>query len=233
MNDRWTDRLSEYLDGDLPPAERGELEAHLETCASCAAALDDLRDVVARARGLRELDASIGIGSDLWPGIEARIRDLPAPRTGPAPGRAGGGSAGHRMGLAVPQLAAVAAVVIAVAGVVLWIASDFGRRDEIARAAADSHRITAVAASTDQARDARTEIARLKQSLESRRGRIDPELYGSLRESVQSVEDAVEDAARALDADPGNPYIKAHLEEMRARQLDLLRRAVALADGAE
>ena len=30
MSDRWIDRLSDYLDGELP-AERAALEAHLET----------------------------------------------------------------------------------------------------------------------------------------------------------------------------------------------------------
>ena len=30
MADKWTDRLSEYLDGDLPLSERVEVERHLE-----------------------------------------------------------------------------------------------------------------------------------------------------------------------------------------------------------
>ena len=48
----WTDRLSDYLDGELPPAERNSLEAHLETCAECARVLEELRTVVSRTRGL-------------------------------------------------------------------------------------------------------------------------------------------------------------------------------------
>jgi hypothetical protein len=47
------------------------------------------------------------------------------------------------------------------------------------------------------------------------------------------MEQAVQESSRALDVDPGNPYIKAHLDELRERQLDLLRRAVSLAGGAE
>ncbi len=34
MNDQWTDRLSEYLDGELADAERVALEAHLASCAA-------------------------------------------------------------------------------------------------------------------------------------------------------------------------------------------------------
>jgi len=35
MNDQWTDRLSEYVDGGLASGERAALEAHLATCADC------------------------------------------------------------------------------------------------------------------------------------------------------------------------------------------------------
>jgi hypothetical protein len=47
------------------------------------------------------------------------------------------------------------------------------------------------------------------------------------------VEAAVEQARLALEADPDDPYLVAHLEELAKRQLELLRRAVDLADGAE
>ena len=52
MSDQWTDRLSEYLDDELPPDERAELEAHLRHCAACGAVLADLKRIVTRARGL-------------------------------------------------------------------------------------------------------------------------------------------------------------------------------------
>ena len=55
MSDVWTDRLSEYLDDELPPGERAALEGHLAQCAECSATLADLRRVVARARALESL----------------------------------------------------------------------------------------------------------------------------------------------------------------------------------
>jgi len=233
MNDRWTDRLSDYLDGRLLPQDRRELTAHLETCDDCAAVLDDLRDLVTRARGLRELDASIGVGSDLWPGIEARIRELPVSSVRPAPDASRGGWTGHRLSLSIPQLAAACLGVIAVSTAALWFASDFVRRDDATRTAAGAHRVTAVPASNDAADAALSEIHQLKTILAGRRDRIDPETFRSLEGSVASVESAVDEARRALEVDPENPYIQAHLEEMRGRQLKLLRRAVVLAGGAE
>jgi anti-sigma factor RsiW len=48
------DRLSALLDGALTPIEAAEVRAHLETCAECAAELDDVR---AARRAVRELPA--------------------------------------------------------------------------------------------------------------------------------------------------------------------------------
>jgi len=232
MSDRWTDRLSEYLDGDLAPEERAEMESHLAACPACAAALQDLGDLVSRARGLRELDASIGVGSDLWPGIEARIRDLPVSSVRPLPERRGGGGWGSRGLFTLPQLAAACVAAIALSSAIFWVANDIAHRGDIARGA-ESRRATAVTASSEAARAAGAEIEALRKSLHDRRDQLDPETLGALEASVATMEAAVDDARRALDADPDNPYVQAHLDEMRARQLDLLRRAVRLAGGAE
>jgi anti-sigma factor RsiW len=45
MKDLWTDRLSEYLDGELPAAAGHALEQHVAGCDACRATLDDLRAV--------------------------------------------------------------------------------------------------------------------------------------------------------------------------------------------
>src|SRR5207249_1924131 len=111
MHDPWTDRLSEYLDGDVSDDERYAVESHLAGCPDCAAALDELKQVVERARtaGPRPPRA------DLWPGIAERL------------GGAGGGRAApfrarepRRVSFTLPQLAAAAVVLIAVSGGVAW-----------------------------------------------------------------------------------------------------------------
>ena len=105
MTDRWMDRLSEYLDGDLAPSERAALEAHLPGCAPCRAALDDLRHVVARAHGL----VGRPVGTELWGGIATRIGASGAPVVDLAARRAR-----HRITLSLPQLAAAAVLLVAV-----------------------------------------------------------------------------------------------------------------------
>ena len=38
MHDEWTDRLSDYLDGELSAEEYSAVEAHLRDCAHCSVA---------------------------------------------------------------------------------------------------------------------------------------------------------------------------------------------------
>ena len=65
----WTEKLSDYLDGDLSGDERAGLEAALQGDA-------ELRRVVEELRAVKNTAASLpqhAPQSDLWSGIEARI----------------------------------------------------------------------------------------------------------------------------------------------------------------
>src|SRR5262249_41125643 len=46
------ERLSAFLDGELPPADRAAVEGHLRQCAACAHELEELAAVDALAREL-------------------------------------------------------------------------------------------------------------------------------------------------------------------------------------
>ncbi len=49
--DLFTDRLSDYLDGEeLSATERAAIEAHLATCGACRTTLAELEAVAARGR---------------------------------------------------------------------------------------------------------------------------------------------------------------------------------------
>src|SRR2546429_882504 len=105
--DQWTDRLSEYLDGDLGIAERAALEAHVASCAACEAILAELRRVVARAQAIDDQPPT----TDLWPAIAQQI--------GVSSGAEPHGvvslaarRARRRLSFTVPQLAAAAAVLL-------------------------------------------------------------------------------------------------------------------------
>jgi hypothetical protein len=120
--DAWTDRLSEYLDGELSPAERAALDRHLAGCAACRDALDALRRVVAAAG---RIDDRPPVNADLlWSGIAARIGATP-PQGVPAAPRDVASLAEHaerreatrrRFSFTLPQLAAAAVLLMVVSG---------------------------------------------------------------------------------------------------------------------
>lgn len=69
LQDEWTDRLSEYLDDELLPAERLAFEEHLRFCVGCRATLEQLRAVKVRAAALRDRDP----GPHVWTAVAERI----------------------------------------------------------------------------------------------------------------------------------------------------------------
>jgi hypothetical protein len=78
--DEFADRLADYLEGDLPEAVRGAMEAHADVCAGCGQLLVDIGALREEAAALPALTPS----RDLWAGIaeriDARVLPLDAPR---------------------------------------------------------------------------------------------------------------------------------------------------------
>jgi hypothetical protein len=221
MHDEWTGRLSEYLDDELGVEERAALESHLARCPDCAATLSDLREIVGRARtiGPRAPQAN------LWPGIAGRITRAREPR---------------RFSMTLPQLAAAAALLIAVSSVAAWQAAQ-GFRHVDAVPVAHSTQETAVASPTDESvgdmlarpvslADAQYDaaVADLEQALAKGRGRLDKATIAIVEENLTIIDQAIAQARAALASDPANSYLSSHLVEARRKKLDLLRRAAAL-----
>ncbi len=78
------ERLSAYLDGELPVGERAEVAAHLATCSQCRSVLAEMEALDKRAREL-PLDAPPGYFDTLPRRVRDRIEGLsPTRRTAPA-----------------------------------------------------------------------------------------------------------------------------------------------------
>ena len=73
MTEHWTDRLSEYVDGELTHDEQAACEAHLATCGECSTVAEDLRAVARTAAALPADDPD----PELWPGILSAIASGP------------------------------------------------------------------------------------------------------------------------------------------------------------
>src|SRR5262245_48725677 len=114
MKDIWTNRLSEYIDGELDATERDALESHLATCGHCYATLAELRDVVGRAKTLVDREPA----KDLWAGIRAGIDEQRDAQL--TPGRQP--ATRRRFSFSVPQLLAASIALVLMSGGTAWLA---------------------------------------------------------------------------------------------------------------
>ena len=286
MSDRWTDRLSEYLDGELAADEARELEAHLASCAGCREILADLRRIVGGAAALRDREPE----AELWAGIERRIRQEPPQAR--VVSLFDAKRERRRVSFSVPQLLAAGLVLALASAGSVWLALRGGpegvrgpatvaavqvTRDGPAgaerapaapapdgsgspaagdgdvletrdgsddsgaaasppgsgRAGERPRRGTPTAQGAqgsarfagyeDPAYDAA--VADLQAVLEQGRDRLDPRTVQVLEESLGTIDAAIEDARRALAADPANARLNTYLAGTRQRKLELLREA--------
>ena len=228
MSDRWTESISEYLDGGLEAAERRLLEAHVAECAECAAAVEDLRLITSRARGL----PTGAPEADLWPGIEARIRSLgTAARSVPAARR--GGLTAIRFSFSLPQLAVACMALVIVSGGAVWYALRLERPRAPGIFADRSASCTSPASQNAPDHVAIRDVEELGRVLAAGREKLDPATVRSLEESLLIIDVAIRQAKRALDADPNNPYVRAHLDDTMRRKVEFLRRATMLASAPQ
>jgi len=240
MTDRWTELLSDYVDGGLDVAARTGLESHLRGCPDCSETLEDLRIVVARARSLPVAAAAPDV--DLWPGIESRIRggQRPAPVLPVPPPRSRSWSE-RRVSFSLPQLAAACLALAIVSGSAVWYARRSGmeqtvRSGGLIAGTGDQAIAFDAAASTRRAAPAtpsKAGLEELRRILAEGRDKLDPATVKTLEESLAIIEIAIGQAQRALAADPANPYVRAHLNKTMQRKVDLLRQATMLASAPQ
>ncbi len=228
MSDQWTGRLSEYLDGELSPEDRGALESHLRGCVACGAVLADLKRIVARARGLEDRLPE----RDLWPGIAARIGassgETPAIDLARARAR-------RRWSFSLPQLAAAAVALMTLSGATVWLLHPAPPAAVVAGPAAPASAGSGAPAiavssrrpgSADQSYAAA--VSDLERVLEQGRGRLDSTTVRVIERNLATIDSAIAQAQRALAADSASVYLNSHLAETMQRKLDLLRQAAAL-----
>jgi tetratricopeptide (TPR) repeat protein len=221
MHDPFTDRLSDYLDGELGAPERRALEQHLTGCQTCRNTLSELRAVVAHAAALTDTAPE----GDLWRGVAERI----------GPGRNAQRRFSFTFSFTLPQLAAAVLAVMVLSGAALWMARLGGDRTDFPPVDARAQRADDIDASVhirpanfaDAAYD--EAIADLQETLRTERTRLDAETVRVLQANLQAIDAAIEQCREALASDPANVYLNSHLADAKRRKLSLLRRASALA----
>jgi anti-sigma factor RsiW len=219
MNDQWTDRLSEYLDGELDDAERVALEAHLATCAECTTVLADLRRVVARAQALDDRPPA----RDLWAGVAERIGvstdDLAARR------------AQRRVSLSVPQLIAASVALVALSAGAVYLLLRSPTITQTAQTNPVAPTIVPVKWTTkaDSSADHAVQDLRLALADGQRTGRLSPRTVHRIEHSLAVIDSAIAEGKRALSGDPKSGYLNQHLADTMRRKMEFLREANRIA----
>ena len=254
MTTHWTDRLSEYLDGDMSPVDHAACDAHLASCDTCREVLGELQMVITTAHD----DAAQEPGADLWPGILQRIQDAPAEAgagglaTTPeleAHGvvhdfagrelivqrdRASARSSGQFV-FTLPQLALAASLLIAVSAGVSYLAAGRALSRPVAQEApvqAFAEPVMPASADLERANFADAQydeaVADLENILADLRDELNPQTVMVIERNLASIDQAIREARAALDADPANTFLNSHLADARRKKLDLLRRATMI-----
>jgi len=227
----WTDRLSDYLDGELSDQERRAVATHVAGCLECSRTLDELRAVVERARTLAPAEPS----ADLWKAVADRIA---------ADGERPVGSFGtrRRFSFTWPELIAASILLVLVSG---WAALRMNRpapsRAGLQTGSSADVQVRqpggvdlhvgpdAVPANFDDS-EYDAAVGDLQRALQSGRGQLDPATVKIVEQNLAIIDQAVDDARRALAQDPANADLSGYLQETKRRKLDLLRHAAALAE---
>lgn len=222
MTDRWTDSLSDYLDGGLAAPRARELESHLDACEDCRLVLGQLRRVKDAARAL----ADPPVPDDLWAGIASRIGPAGSSSARPAPPL----RLVHRPAASWGRAMAAGVALLLVSAVAIVLATRPANRGGTPQIAArDTVASPAAELASFDAAQVEGEIAELQAALETGRGRLDPKTVEVLEKNLTLIRRATEDAKRALAADPANQDLRNYFAATVQRKLDLLRRATTMA----
>jgi anti-sigma factor RsiW len=226
MSDNWTDRLSEYLDGELPEGERAALESHLRGCGDCSSVLAELREVLAEARTLEDHEPA----QDLWPAISAQIGVASAPRDIIDLGS--GRRSRRQWSFSLPQLAAAGLALMTLSGGSVWLleSSRSSRNNEPPSAATSQMPVVTPISNGGRSatRSYAAAVADLERVLAERQGQLDTTTVRVIQMNLAAIDRAIAQAQKALNADPANMYLNTHLAETMRRKLELLRQAAAL-----
>lgn len=232
---RYDDLLSDYLESTLSLPLRAAVDAHVTSCARCAALLADVRSIVDRAGSLPVLQPS----RDLWRAVAERL-DAPVVSIGAAP------SARRRLRVPVwIGVAAAAAVLVVVSSLVTQQWLERGDRPVPTIGAAPTAPVTQpeslgiestsvmppiltpvgatererVSASVTYGR----EIARLEMILLQRGTALDPTTTAIIENSMRIIDSALVEARAALARDPASRFLTDQVDKTLEKKMELLR----------
>ncbi len=231
MTDKWIDKLSDYLDDEMSPAERALLERRLAEDQELAETLEGLRRVKIHAQAVD--DQVPPHAPSIWDGIAQRIG---ATRSVPRDHRPVVGLItawrSRRVPISVPQLIAASVALIVLSGGGAMMIQRFGAdpsatglpfESAVVSAATGAAFASIGATRYDQA------VADLARVLEAQRQFLDRETIDVVEENLAIIDRAIERSLEALRTAPQSDYLLSHLEQTMRQKMTLLQHATARA----
>ena len=216
-------RLSDFVDGELPESERPEVQEHLGTCLPCRRELLQIRGLLER---VEELEPEIAPERDLWPAIRMGIGAARWPRESAE--RSEPGRRPWWLGLA----AAVVFLAALTTPITHWWLSRQQAADTAPQAAVealderdgrenDIAPLALLARSEDGVLQTRIDLESL---LETRRPLLEPETAAVMESHIRIMDDAIAEIRAALDENPGDSRLMRLLATRYQQEAALLQR---------
>ena len=229
------DVLNDYVDDKLASTDRRRVAEHIDRCSRCRSEHERL---VSMLRDATSLPESILPPEDLWSGIRESIdrrKEVVLPTTAASP------ASGRREAVDRPWwayrsfVAAAAIVLVAVSSALTALVMDRTAGSTVAvneaarSGVGDAHTPAVLPTSF---RDAELgylrSISELRAVLQNQKDVLRPETVATVENSLLVIDAAIDEARKALMADPGNETLVDLLKASYERKLDLLRRAADL-----
>ncbi|HET7241385.1 MAG TPA: hypothetical protein VFI77_09500, partial [Gemmatimonadales bacterium] len=142
----------------------------------------------------------------------------------------------RRFAFSLPQLLAAGIALMVLSGGSVWLLRPGSAATPVAtvstRPPAESGLGTPVSWQRRAAPRYDAAVADLERVLAEGRGRLDTTTVRILEQNLRVIDQAIEQARRAVAADSANAYLNSHLAETMRRKLDLLRQAASLVSAA-
>jgi anti-sigma-K factor RskA len=219
--------LDDYVTGDLTEDARGPVADHIAACEICAAEVESLKKILARAA---ELPKSIDPPAAAWSSIRSTIeRDRQAVE---ATGSGTVREFWHR-----PYALAAAAALVAVlssAGTAVFMTSRNAERNFTRSVASSTGAGTpaTLAAFTIEENNYLRNVAVLQDLLDQQEASLAPETVAQLKASLRAIDEAILEARNALARDPANKLLIEMLSGSYRQKVDLLRRTTEMTRGS-
>ena len=211
--------LNDLVDDVLSPGAASAAESHARDCATCAAALAELRATVSAAQ---ELPDALVPPDDLWTDVRATIETGKVAHLPLGSGR----SAAKGFWVTPGRLAAAAVVLVAATASLTGVAM----RSRAPIVVADTATATTVLASWQSSEKAfQTSVLELRQQLEVLHDHLSPETLVKVERALATIDVAIAEGREALLRDPSNAALSELVASNYRQKIELLRRMTQLA----